>query len=125
MRVHQSFFFRLLGCFVIAAAIVVTNVGHMRARSHIVPTPSPTSAPVLITGDISFGETYWLVPGVSRKFGMIQFSGGPYRARHTDIYLGTYVASVPLTIPWLLAALALVLTGLVLLFQSVTYDRGG
>ena len=72
---------------------------------------------------MTFAETSWLVPGLGGDFGLIQYSGNPYRAQSTDVCLGIRIASVPLTIPWLVAVVALVLTGVVLVFQKVAYDR--
>ena len=95
----------------------------MRARSHIVPDTSQPGTPVLILDNKSFGETYWLVPGFSSEFGLIQFTGTPYRARHTDIYLGTCIARVPLTIPWLFTVAALVVTGVILLLSESDDDH--
>jgi hypothetical protein len=123
MSIHPVISFRFFGCLALAAALIAASVGYARARSHIVPVSSSPGAPVLILDDKSFGETYWLVPGLSSEFGLIQFTGSPYRARHTELYLGTCIASVPLTIPWLLTVVALALSGLVLLFQRESYDR--
>jgi hypothetical protein len=111
---------RLLGCLALAGAVVAASVGYARARSHIVPR-SPAPGPVLITGDKSFGESYWLLPGT--EIGLIQFSGSPYRARHTGFYLGTCIASVPLTIPWLLTIITLGGFAVVLLFQRSSHDN--
>jgi hypothetical protein len=112
-------FLRLLGCLALAGAIATAGVGYARARSHILPLSSARGT-VLISGDKSFGESYWLLPGP--EIGLIQFSGSPYRARHTDFYLGTCIASVPLTIPWLLTALMLGGFGVILLFQRSSHD---
>lgn len=111
---------RLIGCRALAGAIAAASLGYCRARSHIVPI-TPVSGPVLITGDKSFGEHYWLLPGT--EIGLIQFTGSPYRARHTDLYLGTCVVSLPLTIPWLLTVIALGGIAAVLLFQKSTNDN--
>jgi hypothetical protein len=121
MSILRAFSFRLLGCLVLAVAVAAASMGHMRARSHIVPNTLP-AGPVLVTGDMTFAETSWFVPGLGGEFGLVQFSGSPYRAQSTDICLGIRIASVPLTIPWLVAVAALVLTGVVLLFRRVAYD---
>ena len=123
MNPFRVFSFRLLGCLALAGAVAAATIGYARARSHIVPATGLAGTPVLVTGDKSLGETYWLLPGLSTEVGLIQFTGSPYRARHTNIYLGSCIASVPLTIPWFLTVAALVFTGGVLVFQRLTYDR--
>jgi hypothetical protein len=123
MNIRSVISCRLFGCLALAASFIAASVGYARARSHIVPPSPSSSAPVLILDDKSFGKDYWLVPGLSSEFGLIQFTGSPYRARHTNIYLGTCIASVPLTIPWLLAVIAVGLTAVVLLFQRTTYKN--
>src|SRR5687767_13507117 len=93
---------RLFGCLALAAALIAASVGHARARSHIAPPSQSPGATTLILGDKSVSETYLFLPAFDGRFGLIQFTGSPYRARHTNIYIGTCIASVPLTIPWLL-----------------------
>jgi len=123
MSMQRVLSFRFFGSLALAAAIIAANVGYSRARSHIVSrSPSP-SVLILILDDKSFGETYWLVPGLNGEFGLIQFTGSPYRARHTDIYCGICITSVPLTIPWLLTVITLSLTAAFLLFQRPRYDN--
>jgi hypothetical protein len=99
---------------------VAASVGYARAHSHIVPLP-PLSGPVFTTGDKSVGESYWLLPGT--EIGLIQFTASPHRARHTDLYLGTCIASVPLTIPWLLTVITLGGLAVVLLLQRSSHDN--
>jgi len=115
MSGFRVFSLRFLGCLALARAVVAASVGYARARSHVAPL-APLSGPVLITDDKSFGESYWLLPGT--EIGLIQYTGSPYRARHTDFYLGTRIASVPLTIPWLLTVITLGGIALFLLFPE-------
>jgi hypothetical protein len=123
LLIQSVFSFRLFGVILLAAAFVAAGIGYGRARSHIKPVSSLPATPTLILGDKSFGETYWLVPGLSSEFGLIQFTGSPYRPRHTNIYFGICIASLPLTIPWLLAVVALAGVALFLLFQRSRHDR--
>src|SRR5947208_3327921 len=116
MSIRSAISCRLVGCLALVAALTAASAGYARARSHIVRRP-PSPTPVLVLDDKSFGERYWLVPCLGGDFGLVQFTGSPYRARHTDIYLGTRIASVPLTLPRLLTAIALGLTAVVLLVQ--------
>jgi hypothetical protein len=115
--------FRLIGCLVLAGAVIAACVGYSRARSHIVPVSSRPTTSVLVLDDKSFGERYWVFDGLGGQFGLIQFTGSPYRARFTDVYIGACIARVPLTIPWLLAVITLGLTAVVLLFQRSTYEN--
>ena len=107
----MHFSFRSIGFLALAVAVTLASVGYVRERSHI----TQTTRTVLVTGDISFGEVYWLLPGLSSPFGLIQFSGSSYRARHTDLYLGGCIAIVPLSIPWLLGVTGCGLLGVLFL----------